>query len=108
MRLGDVKPEVKIRFFGYGRDYALVQEIEKLFKEHTDWTVALDGTNNPVLRPDPKFKVVFESGLFGSFNRVAAAFSEGELLKVPIGWASSDRQDHHRLIVLIAPYIEVS
>ena len=98
-----VKPIVTIRSAAYGHDYALVREIERIFKEFTGWAVTLDGTNNPMLPQAEQFKVVFESGLTMSFDVIAHAFADGDLLGVPVGRAQSDRSDHHRLVITVLP-----
>ncbi len=103
MSFGGVKPTVTIRSAAYGNDYAIVQEIQKILKEFTGWEVALDGTNNPMLPQAEKFKVVFESAFTMSFDDVAFAFSDGDLLGVPVGKAMSDREDSHHLVIKVLP-----
>ena len=100
---GGEKPTVVIRFARYEHDYKLAREIEKIFRDVTDWNVTLDGSNTPVLHPDDRFKVIFESGLTMSFEKVTAAFSEGDLLGVPVGQRVADRGDEDRLVVEVLP-----
>jgi hypothetical protein len=102
MRFGALKVAVTIRFAAYGGDYLLAKQVEKIFEE-CGWTVDLDGSNQPVLPQAGAFKVVFASGHTLSFNGVAQAFSEGDLLEVPVGQTQWNAVDSHRLVVQILP-----
>ena len=95
---------VTVRFASYD-DYALAQQIETILKEHTGWTVTLDGRNDPVIRPNQRFKVIFESRFNGTFNEVAAAFGEGPLLPCSVGVRNADRFDQEHLIVEVLPTV---
>jgi len=110
LRFGDggaVKPVVVVRFVKYGSDYQLAKLIEKILGDFTSWEVTLDHANSPVLPPMDDFKVIFESGPFRSFDKVAFAFSDGNLLGVSVG-AECDinRSDEHRLVIKILPASE--
>jgi hypothetical protein len=43
------KTTVRIRHFGYDRDYELAKRLRALIAEHIRWDVTLDGSNNPSL-----------------------------------------------------------
>jgi len=95
---------VTIRFAAYD-DWALVQQIGEIIKTHTQWPVEVDGSNNPTIRPDDKYKVIFESGLTGTFNEVAAAFVAGELLPCTVGWRATDRAELEHLVIEVTPSV---
>jgi hypothetical protein len=65
--------------------------------------VTLDGSNQPHLRPAGEFKVLFESSYTQDFDRIAFAFSDGDLLGVSVGRSIGDRNDQHHLIVKVLP-----
>lgn len=103
-RSGEITPVVTIRFADYaGGDYALAKRIEEIFNKYTSWPVTLDGSNSPVLNPAGDFKVIFESSAFQDFDRVAFAFSDGDLLRVSVGSSAGDRTDQHHLVVKVFP-----
>lgn len=99
----DLRPTVTIRSAAYGTDHALVQEIENIIKEFLGWPVSKDGSNNPMLPQADKCKVVFESGNTLSFEPMANAFAEGDLLGVPVCRAVSGREDHYCLVIKVLP-----
>jgi hypothetical protein len=84
----EFRPSVLIRYGGHGPDYALVKQIEGIFEECTGWHPVVDGKNDPLLRPDARFKVVFETSGPCLAQRVAQAFHQGELLSVSVGECS--------------------
>ena len=89
--LNEVNVQVRIRFVDY-LDYDLAKKIESIFKEHASkWSIEIDGTNKPVLRPADEFKVVFDCGFMQSYMEVASAFSDGQLAGVSVGLRRSDR-----------------
>src|SRR4030095_2921384 len=96
------KPSITIKFASYGRDYALLKDLERILTE-SGRTVSLDRSNNPALPQAQEYKVIFESGLTTSFGPLAGAFSEGELLGVPIGASTADRHDVHHLVIKVLP-----
>jgi len=97
-------PMITIRYVGHGPDYALVEQIENIFRECTPrWKIVLDGSNVPALRPDPKLKVVFQRAYTGIFESLIGAFVTGQLLDVPMGWRHTDRSDLHHLVIEILP-----
>jgi hypothetical protein len=68
----------------------------------------LDGTNVPSLRPDPKSKVIFDIAAtlpmpFSLFGMTLHAFTVGNLLSVPLGHRSSEREDEHHLVIEVLP-----
>jgi hypothetical protein len=107
LRLHDDRvPRVTVRFVGYGEDYDIVQKIKTHVAVHLNWPVDVDGSNSPaLLRATDEYKVVFDLGLTGNiFGEVAGAFSEGNLLGVPIGFQTfSERRDYENLIVKVLP-----
>jgi hypothetical protein len=93
---------VTVRFASYD-DYEIAQRLEAILKEHTGWPITLVNHTNPAMRPDKRFKVIFESGLFGTFDEAAWAFTEGNLLECEVGRRSADRVDHEHLIIEVLP-----
>jgi len=95
-----------VRFAVY-TDLALAQAVVKILKELTGWAVEIDGSNKPTLMPSAKgFKVIFDVGPFRTFDQVASAFSEGELLgaDVKVGVRITDHfDDQEHLIVEVLP-----
>ncbi len=99
-------PRVTIRFVGYAStDFGLAKQIESILKEHTQWNLALDGGNNPALRPSNEFKVIFESSVMGSFREVAAAFSDGRLIDAAIGVRDHPNRFDHDLVIEVLPSV---
>jgi hypothetical protein len=103
-KFGGIDPAVTIRYVGHGPDYAIVQQIEKIFAEFAPrWKVDVDGSNKPALRPDATFKVVFELDGPEAMRPVVTAFVSGQLLRVPMGERIGDRLDSHHLIIDVLP-----
>jgi hypothetical protein len=101
------KPKLTIRFADYASsDPLIVRKIEQNFKEFTKWDVQVEQATKPALRPDEKFKVVFDIGRSGmAFARIATAFSDGSFAGVPVGIRHSDRTDEHHLIIEVLPTV---
>jgi hypothetical protein len=88
-------------------DFGLAKQIESILREHTSWKVALDGGNNPALRPNDESKVIFESALTGTFRDVGVAFSEGRLIDAAVGIRDNpNRFDHGHLVVEVLPTVK--
>ena len=104
-RIREVAINVTIRFATYD-DINLVKQIEKLFQEHTEWPVEIDGTNKPVIMPDEEFKVLFESGISQAFNPVAMAFQDGELIDAVVGVRMGNRATNGDLVVEVLPTVK--
>jgi len=95
--------QVIIRFADY-KDFALAERLEQLLKEQTKWAaIRLDGMNNPVLKPDRKFKVIFVSGTDQRFDPLITAVQDGNLLECSIG-QRIDAQ--HDLVIEVLPTVE--
>lgn len=96
---------VTIRFVGYAStDCGLAKQIESILQQDTSWKITLDGSNNPALRPNDEYKVIFESAMTGTFREVAVAFSEGRLIDAPIRARDHvNRFDQERLVVEVLP-----
>jgi hypothetical protein len=110
MTVNQKKPTVKIRYVGHGPDYTLVQTIEGILRDQLKWTdIEVDGKNDPVLRPERQWKVIFDYSPipvlpFSLFGRVAAAFKAGELIGVPIRDREDPyRDDVHHLLIEVLP-----
>jgi hypothetical protein len=105
---GKTSPIVTVRFAhsgSYGGDYDIAKKIEKILNECTRWEVNIDGSNTPTLDPAGEHKVLFDSSWSQSFDRIGAAFRSGELLGegISVAWSTSDRNDHHHLIIKVLP-----
>ncbi len=100
--LPDVR--VTVRFAVYD-DFALAQQIKAILEEHARWEVTLDNRNAPVIKPEDRFKVIFESSESGTFNDVACAFEDGSLIPCSIGVRRADRPDQGHLIVEVLPTV---
>ncbi len=96
---------VTVRFADY-QDFELVEQIEVIFKAYTQWPVEIDGGNKPVIKPDPRFKVIIESGIENNFAALAHFFSYGSLINAPIGTRAADRTDHEHLVIEVLPTIK--
>jgi hypothetical protein len=95
---------VTIRFAVYD-DTALVTTIKKTIEEHANWAVDLDGSNKPTLMPHPEFKVIFESGLHGTFDEVADIFNT-LLQDTAVGRRAADRLDSAHLVIEVHPTLK--
>ena len=96
---------VTIRFAPpYDEDYTLVKEIAAIVHRYLRWPVNIDGTNNPLIEPSITFRVRFDASFMApSFEEVAAAFQEGELINGKVGFKTSNRDDDEHLIIEVAP-----
>ena len=96
---------VTVRFADY-KDLDLAREIKTIIENCMQWPVEIDGSNKPTIMPDKAFKVLFDVGPWGEFNKVAWAFSYGELVKGKIGRTETERfEDREHLIVNVLPTI---
>ena len=97
---------VTVRFTPpYDDDYTLAEEMKKILCQYTGWPVEIDGTNNPLIKPNDEFRVIFESSYRNTFRDVESAFREGELIKGGVGFRSAERDDHEHLIVEVPPRV---
>jgi hypothetical protein len=108
-RINRATVKVTIRFVGYTQDsYQLAQQIEEILSSHTSWPVELDGKNDPLLRPDSRCRVVFESPITDTFEEIVKIFREGDLIGVTCCHRSSRRGDVTHLVVEILPVVVAS
>ena len=100
-----LRPRVTIRYSSYGKDWELAQAVKALVDQHLRWPVTLDASNVPALPRAESFKVVFDLGMTGFiYGDLVHAFSEGNLLGVPVGQRQFvERADNENLIVLVLP-----
>lgn len=106
IRFGDnVKPRVTVRHVSYDSDYEIAQQLKTLFTNTVGWTVTIDASNVPALDRAGRFKVVFDVGMTAiTYGDLVHAFSEGELLGVPVGIKQfTDREDSDHLIIEVLP-----
>ena len=98
---------VTIRFTPpYDEDYALAKEIAAILRKYPGWPVKIDGGNDPLIEPSDTCRAIFDASFkTPSFEEVAAAFQEGELIKGPVGFRSAERDDHEHLIVEVPPRV---
>lgn len=106
---GHTVPDVRatVRFAVYS-DLDLAQNVVKILRESTGWPVEIDGSNKPTLMRDTNgFKVVFDIGPMRTFNEIACAFSDGELLGegIKVGQKTPDARydEMEHLIIDILP-----
>ena len=102
------EPSVVIRFGTYD-DFALVQTIESVFKDHTKWTPTLEPPPQ-LLRPHDGFKVLFDLNDLGPFRQIPLLFGEGGLLPadahVGVRW-NADANARYRILIEVLPTAKV-
>jgi hypothetical protein len=104
MKFDDKTPTVTIRHCSYVEtDYELVEQLKNLFELYANWTVTIDGKNDPSLPRAGKCKVMFDVGCTLSYDDLLFALSQGNLLGVVIGSNKTSRLDVHNLIVEVLP-----
>ena len=75
----------------YGNDYTLANEIALIIRTYPGWQVKIDGTNDPLIEPSDKYRVVFDASFRSAYlNEVALAFQEGELIEGNVGFRTSN------------------
>lgn len=101
VRVDGATPLVTIMFAPVYNEPA-VAEIQRLFERHVQWRTKLSQSNNLPLAG--QFKVVFDVGRAAlTYSELIRAFSEGDLLGVPVGCEQTERPDTQNLIVLVLP-----
>lgn len=101
--VNETRPSFIIRYVGHGPDHALVKQIKSILRECTGWSVDEEGKNDPILQPDERFKVVFEVNGSAMSQKIAQAFTDGELLDVPIGQVSTEPGDPAKFVIRVLP-----
>lgn len=96
--------EVTIRYTE-ARDLPIVDAIRDALKQHMKADPHIDGKNDPILRPDQKFKVLVSAGGFQQFETVAAALSEGGFVDCVVGQRMSGVDDYSRITIEVLPTV---
>jgi hypothetical protein len=78
-----------VRFAVYD-DYPLAEKIAKIITEETRWKHELDGSNKPLLKPHPEYKVIFVSGAFETFSEIQDMFQAGRLIDEPVAFRNDN------------------
>ena len=107
--LNDVTDNVAVVRFATYDDFDLATQIQAFIQQTMQWEVELDGTNNPSIRPDYDYKVLFESDHRATFHEIAEVFISGHLLdnvRVGIRLRGAVVPDTRRLVVEVAPTVK--